>query len=413
MALEDLNEDVLKNDMNVLNEEGEGKEDDDPGEVVVEGEGEDEGEDETDKLIKEVQDELKSEEEKEEEKKIAAKATEDADDVSILIGAAVDPNALKEKYPEIFKEFPTLRGIIFRDKGFREVFPTVDDAKEASELAAAYQVLDKDLTSGEGKAFFKALKETKDGAMLKNFAGKMLDSLYVTDQEAWKSAVDPTIKRLLRFIESEGTKKGDKNLVLSTKHISNFLYDTPDVPEVPDKDKPNPEREAVEKEKRELAEQRFIAFRDNTINTATKVADNVVLKLLDPKNALSAFQRKSILRDVKEEIAETLSNDKSHQALMDSLWRRALNSGMTEESSTRIQTAYLGRVKQILPGILSKVKKEALGGSKPRKTDDDGREVRRPVPVNGDRANTKTDLQKSLAAGKRPRGVSDMDILNS
>ncbi|MGA2957600.1 MAG: hypothetical protein ABSF48_17985, partial [Thermodesulfobacteriota bacterium] len=38
---------------------------------------------------------------------------------------------IKEKYPEIFKEFPGLRDSIFREIEYTKTFPTIEDAKDA------------------------------------------------------------------------------------------------------------------------------------------------------------------------------------------------------------------------------------------------------------------------------------------
>src|SRR6516225_9215499 len=40
-------------------------------------------------------------------------------------------SAIKEKYPNFFKDFPELKESYFREMRFTELFPTVEDAKEA------------------------------------------------------------------------------------------------------------------------------------------------------------------------------------------------------------------------------------------------------------------------------------------
>src|SRR3990167_9176528 len=49
--------------------------------------------------------------------------------------APVRKKEILAKYPTIFKDFPYLEVAYFRDRQFSEIFPTVDDAKEAQEKA--------------------------------------------------------------------------------------------------------------------------------------------------------------------------------------------------------------------------------------------------------------------------------------
>src|SRR5690606_24801038 len=94
------------------------------------GDSEEESEEKDD--LKEIEEELEIEEEK------------DVDDDELeLITPSTRKEILKD-FPELFKKHPYLEKAMYRDKAFSEIFPTVDDAKEASEAIRTLNNLDQD-----------------------------------------------------------------------------------------------------------------------------------------------------------------------------------------------------------------------------------------------------------------------------
>src|SRR5207249_907871 len=89
-----------------------------------------------------------------------------------------------KKYPNLFKDFPNLRHIFFHEKEYREIFPSVEEAKEAVEELNGLRELETALTSGtqqDVEALIDSFKELGDN-VIPNFANNFLPSLKSINQ---------------------------------------------------------------------------------------------------------------------------------------------------------------------------------------------------------------------------------------
>src|SRR5437762_7106149 len=130
------------------------------------------------------------EEEKEEEKLESEEEIEDEEggekkeDKSIEVLGFKD---ITKKYPNLFKDFPNLRHIFFHEKEYREIFPSVEEAKEAVEELNGLRELETALTSGtqqDVEALIDSFKELGDN-VIPNFANNFLPSLKSINQELY------------------------------------------------------------------------------------------------------------------------------------------------------------------------------------------------------------------------------------
>ena len=111
----------------------------------------------------------------------------------------VTAKKIQEKYPDFFKTFPDLRESFFVGKAFREVFPTVEDAKDAAQKAENFDFFDSLLTKGDTSGFLGALEEA-DPKMLKNFSTSFLPALYTKSKDTYFDVTTPLYKSLIRSI---------------------------------------------------------------------------------------------------------------------------------------------------------------------------------------------------------------------
>src|SRR5439155_10821415 len=84
---------------------------------------------------------------------------------------------IKAKYPNLFKDFPDLREMFFREQGYSELFPTVEDAKEAHENSANYSFLRELVEGGTTENTEEFLGAVKDIDKLQSFAYSFLPAL--------------------------------------------------------------------------------------------------------------------------------------------------------------------------------------------------------------------------------------------
>jgi hypothetical protein len=128
---------------------------------------------------------------------------------------------------------------------------------------------------------------------------------------------------------------------------------------------------------------------------------------------LSPFEKRTLLREAREEINDRLNRDTAFQSILKGLWKRAGDNNYSTESKTKIRRAWLERARSIAPGIRNRLLKEALDTRKGGKSDgDEATDKKRTFNGTGAKVGTKPKGladPKKIAWGK----MTDMDILNS
>jgi hypothetical protein len=266
--------------------------------------------------------------------------------------------------PDLLKKVPELRGVIFRDHEYGKLFPTVEDAKEAAGKLGVMDQFEASLMQGQSRLVLSTLAQTDPGAYAK-FAESFLPTLFQGDRRTYVKVTLPLVKNILRSAIVDGSKIGGefgKNLTNAGKVISKHLFDSYEVPEDA-KPSQNQEQTKFEQERRNFYAARYQEFDSSTkLAAIEKFRTDVESSLKDVK--LSKFVKDALITAVIKETNETLGKDKAHQALMNSLWARAKKSGLSEATKSQIISAYLGRVKTVLPGIRSRLLRDALGSRK-------------------------------------------------
>lgn len=278
--------------------------------------------------------------------------------------------ALKEKFPTIFKEFPALRDMYFREKEFSALFPTVADAKEASDNNVAFSGLRDSVLSGDSAALFTAMSET-DPKSLEKFASKVLPSLYSRNPDLHFKAVTPLLENVARQMYNNGKKSGNANMMNSALYLSEFIFGEDGVAKGEKTFTPKEEAKpdtSVADERAAFLVEKFTAFNNEVTTDGTKGLSDLILEKgaagklkIDPEGVFSKFIRDSISDKIIAEVNEQMSADKAHMAYMNSLWSKAAKDGYKGDWKARIISAYLARAKSLVPTIRTRLVSEASG----------------------------------------------------
>jgi hypothetical protein len=359
----------------------------------------------------EVTEEEKSEEEAETKEGEEEKSEEEPepDEAEKLAQGRLTFKEVTTKFPTLFKEFPALRHAFFREQEYSKVFPTVEDAQEAATRAQNYAFLEQDLLAGEPKNLLTSVAQASPEAF-ERIVSRLLPTVYEVNKDAFYEMTEPIIKNALQAAYTDGSSAGTqdgKNLALAAQYIHRFLFRTADITNEKQtirEKQPDPERVKFEQERQQFQEARFIEFRSDIGKTAEAEVRKLIADGLDPEKKLNDFTRKTITKEIIEQIGSVLGKDPRHLATMESLWTRARKNGLTQEHKARILQTYLGRVKEVLPTIRSKVRSEALGIAKDKPV------IKRP-------AGTVTGNATQTPGTINPRKVdwnktSDLDFLN-
>lgn len=276
---------------------------------------------------------------------------------------------LNEAYPDLFKKFPSLRDMYFRETEYSKLFPTIDEAKEANENNVAFTEIREDVFTGDGSKLFSAIKEVNE-KNLDRFASGVLTSLYKVSPNSFWRASNPLVEDIARNMYNKGVKEGNESLQNAARYLSDYFFGSVDIAEGKKttivKDQEDPE---LKKQRDEFDNSQHTAFR-NSVESDIKIQllqliDTKDLKSgksrLDPDGIFSSFIRSTVIDHIINELGSQLTIDKDHINYMNSLWSRAKRNGRTDKDKSSIISAYLARAKSLIPSIRSKYVSEALG----------------------------------------------------
>lgn len=305
---------------------------------------------ETEKAIEE----LEVEEEKEE-------AEEEEEPKEFLPHERPTMAQIREKFPDLFKTFPTLKAAIAREKQFSEIFHTPAEASETASLADEYSALRDDVVAGTGEKLLPALKESDSlGKFSKNF----LPNLYKTDKDLHWQTIAPVLEDFVRAAYSNGTRNHNDNLKNAALVISEALLGDLEIAEGK---KSLVQREAPKDAKVDEEKQKYENTRYNDFNIDVHEALYESLKS-EISNGLKVegltdFMKNSITQAIINQISDAVKADKTFTAYKDKLWKEAKSNGYRREDKSRIINASLARAKSLIPSLRRKLISEALGSS--------------------------------------------------
>lgn len=368
-------------DLDVLNEGAENEEET----------SEETSSEETDEKEESPEDEsLEDSDEEEEESSEESESEEELEEPEITRPSWKE---IKEKFPELAKN-KDFREMFHREKAYTETFPTIEEAKSAKEKADVLDFFEGTLDSGDPEPFIRALDENTAPIIAERF----LPALAKVNPRLFGIATKPMLVNMLTAAANEANKIQDKNLAMSVRNVTKFLFGTPEIPKLAAQD---PE---VEQEKRRLQEQRQTLEQRDQSNFSSRVdasigkaLEKVILDGLDPKDELSEFTKKALVKQIIEDTKAELLNDTNFKGRIQSLFLQAKKAGFPPDYLPRLVSAYLGRAKTTALTLRAKHKSAAVA-KKPKqpKTRIEASETK----------NTQTET-KEKGKGRK----SDMDII--
>lgn len=339
------------------------------------------------------EDDIQSDKEKEEDSEIELKEPEtdeeekldlETKDDDLEISAPPRKKEILEKFPELFKTFPFLEKVLYRDKQYTELFGSFDDAKAIAEKAEVFNEFESQLLSGNTEEVLKNVKETDPKAFDKIVDG-YLKTLHKVDKEAYFEVVGNVSKQLIQEMASEAKKSNNDELAQAALLINQFLFGTSEFTPAKSRVEPKSE-EASEAEKERLAfvQERFESSRDELQSRSDNTLRATITDYIDPRGIMTAYIKKNAIADSLRYLGESLSSDTTFQSNLDRLWRAAFTAKFSRESLGKIQSFYLGRAKSHLPSAIKKARAEALKELAPRaKVEKEDVEIEEETPRRG------------------------------
>lgn len=386
--------DVLNDDTPEV--EDSGKSDKDIIEIPDEEEVKEQVEDEIDEEVKDNPDE---------QEEIEAEPEFKDDDVILATPRRAE---ILKKYPNIFKDFPTVEAAIYRDQQFSEIFPTIADARTASEDIQALRNFESDLMSGNIEGTLRAVKE-QDSEAFSNLTNpeNFLGTLQKIDNDAFLKTVGFSVKSVLFNTFTRAQKMGGgegEQLALASQMLHQFIFGddtvTPPVASAVAR-KEDKGKTEYEKKTEQLNQREF----DRAVSTVTTGAERYLKGLMersiDPRGMMSTYVKDKAINDALDLARKEVQGDKRFRAILNNHWRAAEKANFSPESLKTVQNTVIQANRSAFQSAIKRVRAEALKGNARKQLgaarSRDDRPVERGRPAS---TNNKNNRPNAPARGK-------------
>jgi hypothetical protein len=334
----------------------------------------------------ESDDDLELSEPEEDEEKLDLSKEDDLE-----IEAPPRKKEILKKYPELFKDYPFLEKMMYRDREMMQLFGSFDDAKELAEKADVFNSFEQQLLAGDTKEILKEVKATDEKAF-NIIVDEYLPTLAAVDREAYFHVVGNLNKRLIMEMVEEANSTGNEDLKQAALLVNQFVFGKSKF-EAPTRRSPakveNEAKNEVEQERLALVKERFETSRDELQTKVDNTLRATISDYIDPRGTMSPYVKKNAIADAMKILQNSIAADPTVPKNLDNLWRAAFNNKFSKETLNRIQSFYLSKAKGNLKNAILKARVEALKDAAPREvrgreTDDEEespRQQRRTIPT--------------------------------
>lgn len=319
------------------------------------------------------------------------------------------------KYPDLFKNFPSIEKAIYREQAFSEIIPTLDDAKEAVANSELLNKFGQQLAAGDSVEILKTTKDANPEGFAK-LVDNYLPNLYKADPGAYFVVTGNVISHAVTEMIKQGKASNNSDLIAAAEIVNDFIFAQKEIRQqvrmsAAESRESNPKENELSQREQEFQQREF----DSHYNTLDTKISNVLVatidKNIDPNESMSGYVKKNATREVREEVTSALEKDTRFQTVMGRLWDRAAQEGYSKESLDRINSAFLSKAKTLLPDAIKKARNEALKGLGKKSPDSDKR-GHLPVGQTRRTAAPNTSGKTGGEKGVVPKGVSTLDFLN-
>jgi len=351
---------------------------DDVDDIVNLMEEDDKEEKEEPKKEEEEPEEDKEEEEEEEleepeEKEDEDEEEEEEDKLVLQEGR----QAILKEFPTLFKKFPHIEHAIYRNNQYSEVFPTLEEAKDAKGKADALDNFESQLQEGNIGEILKVIHDDNKDAF-NRIADDYLTTLGKVDREAYHHVAGNLIKNAIAQMVTDARKNENKALESAASLVNKFFFNSNEFE--PPKKLAKEKDDSLDEEKKKYYEERYKEASQELYESSTNQIKAIIDANLDRTNKMSPFVKKSATREVLETVESQIKNDEKFRRSIQSLWNNAFKSKFSAESKKSIKTAYLNKAKSLLPDAIKKARNDALKGHGATRADKDRKG---PIPKGG------------------------------
>lgn len=341
-------------------------------------------------------DELELIEPDEEIEKLDLKEPDDVGDIE----APPRKKEILKEFPELFKKFPFLEKMMYRDRQITELFGSFDDAKEIAEKSEIFNGFENQLLSGNTEEVLRSVKNTDEKAF-NMIVDDYLPTLAKVDKEAYYHVVGNLNKRLIMEMVQEANDTKNDDLKQAALYVNQFVFGSSKFTAPTTRvAKPDEKSTEVEQERLAFVKEKFESARDDLQSRIDNTLRATVSDYIDPKGTMSAYVKKKAVADAMDILGSSIDSDSSVVKNLNRLWRDAFEKKFSKESLGRVQSFYLSKAKGNLKNAILKARAEVLKDARPVNRDKETDEKEEDSPRQ----------RRIITPGKpsQPRGKNEM-----
>jgi hypothetical protein len=295
-----------------------------------------------------------------------------------------------KKYPKVFKDFPELKSGLFRSRQYTEIFPTIEEAREAFDRGQVLNEVEKDIfDNGSTKELLTRVRKG-DEKSFKKIASSVLGEIRGISEDAYFTAIIPVLDELILTLHQSGETKSDDNIKNAALIVNMLIHGGKTLPsgvqlgsrknnnedEENEESKENRvEREKLDREKGDIAFSRLSSAQKDVIGKVLGVLEKNLDRMISREKFGGKYVRGKLVGDVMDEVNVVLGKDTTHVRNMDLLWKKAQRLDYDDDSKKRIVSTILLKIGKILPKIQNDLEAEALAEGKVETKKDEMDEV--------------------------------------
>lgn len=321
-----------------------------------------------------------------------------------------------KQYPDLFKKFPGLENAVYRGKAYREIFPTVQDAREAATNSENFKNIASVVNQGSIKEVLDELKTGNPEAFKKiTNPGSYLKTLAEVDKDSYENVIGHVMTNTLLEAFSKGKELGEtdegKNLRAAAQIINKFLFQTHEIKPSgikSEETKSDPEQDKFARQKAEFERSRYLAAASDITAKVERVVRSSIEKNIDPKGQMSDYVKEKAITDVLGLLNKEYQSDSRYQSIIGKLIQESYKDNYSDRTKSKVKDAILNKAKTVLGDAIRKVKSEALKGvaARNRTESKDNKPIAR-----GTVATSRPSSEKAKSDVKSFKG-STLDFLN-
>ena len=226
----------------------------------------------------------------------------------------------------MFKDFPFLEKILYRDRQYSELFGSFDDAKEIAEKSEIFNQFESQLLSGNTENILKEIKDTDERAF-KTIVDDYLPTLAKVDKEAYFHVTGNLNRRLIMEMVEEANSTGNEDLKQAALLVNQFVFGTAKftAPTKLVEKRSDAEQSEVEQERLSYVKERFETSRDDLQGQVDNTLRATISDYIDPKGVMSSYVKKNAVSDAMKILQNAIAEDPSVAKNLNNLWRAAFD----------------------------------------------------------------------------------------